>query len=78
MTFTASNGLLQSRLQLPGICAGSPCGQKSNMTEMEMHLSDNTAAMMAANGPFSLKFLRRQPEFPCSINHLRWISGLGF
>ena len=25
-----------------------------------------------------LKFPRRQPEFSCSINHLRWIFGLGF
>lgn len=27
---------------------------------------------------FNLKFRRHQPEFPCSINHLRWILGLGF
>jgi len=25
-----------------------------------------------------LKFPRRQPEFSCSINHLRWMSGLVF
>jgi hypothetical protein len=29
-------------------------------------------------GTVSLKFPHHQPEFPCSINHLRWISGLGF
>ena len=27
---------------------------------------------------FNLKFPRRQPEVSFSINHLRWISGLGF
>ena len=26
----------------------------------------------------NLKFLYLAPEFFCSINHLRWISGLGF
>ena len=26
----------------------------------------------------SLKFPRRQREFSCSINDLRWIAGLGF
>jgi len=28
--------------------------------------------------PANLKFLRRQPEFSCSINHLRWMSGWVF
>ena len=27
---------------------------------------------------FKLKFPRHPPEIPFSINHLRWISGLGF
>ena len=26
----------------------------------------------------NLKFLPSEPEFLCSISHLRWISGLGF
>ena len=28
--------------------------------------------------PLNLKFPRRQREFSCSINDLRWIAGLGF
>lgn len=29
-------------------------------------------------GAIKLKFPRQQPEFSSSINHLRWIVGLGF
>jgi len=28
--------------------------------------------------PSRLKFLHREPEFSCSINHLRWMLGSGF
>jgi hypothetical protein len=33
---------------------------------------------VAMSHGFNLKFRRLPPEFPFSINHLRWISGLGF
>jgi hypothetical protein len=37
-----------------------------------------TALLTQALGLTSLKFLHLPLEFPCSINRLRWISGLSF
>ena len=58
------------RLLWPEAGSGGSTGLLENFAVDGRHPS--------ADNFIKLKFLRRQPEVSFSINHLRWISGLGF